>query len=53
VEEALDFDLSGNVAQHIGAEAVRPYEGVWVLDRPVDVGLGGEVDHGLMPGHRG
>ena len=49
VEEALDAGLAGDVAQHVGAVAVRPHEGVRVLDRAVDVRLGGEVDDRVVP----
>ncbi len=52
VQEPLDPDLAGDVAQHVGAEAVRAHERVAVLDRPIDVGLGREVDHRVVTGHR-
>ena len=45
-------DPAGHVAQHVGAEAVGAHERVAVLDRAVDVGLGGEVDDGVVAVHR-
>ena len=51
VEEPVDLDVPGYVAQHVGAEAVGPHERVRVDDRAVDVALGREVDHGVVAGH--
>ncbi len=51
VHEPADADLAGDVAQHVGAEAVGAHERVRVDDRAVDVRLGGEVDDGVVAVH--
>ena len=47
----LDLDVAGDVAHHVGAEAVGAHEGVGVDDRAVDVALGGEVHHRVVARH--
>ena len=51
VHEALDADLAGDVAQHVGAVAVGAHELVGAHDRAVDVALGGEVHDGVVAVH--
>ena len=51
VQEAVDADLAGDVAQHVGAVAVGAHEGVGRHDRAVDVALGGEVHDRVVAGH--
>jgi len=51
VQEAFNSDLSGNIAEHVGAEAVSAHERVWIGDAAVDVSLGGEVNDGVMALH--
>ena len=48
----LDPDLADGVEQGAGADHVGAGEGVLVVDRAVDVGLGGEVDHRVDARHR-
>ena len=52
LDVALDAELTGGVEQGAGADHVGAGEGVLVVDRAVDVGLGGEVDHRVDPLHR-
>ena len=51
VHDAVDLEPAGRVHDDVGAEAVRVDEVVGAHDRAVDVALGGEVDHGVDPGH--
>ena len=44
MEEPHDVSLARDVEEHLRAEDVRPEERQPLLDRPVHVGLGGEVD---------
>jgi hypothetical protein len=43
LHEARDAQLAGGVQQHLSAAHVRPHHRLRVLDRAVDVRLGGEV----------
>ena len=52
VQELADADGVRHVAQHVGAHAVGAHELRAVLDRTIDVALGGEVDDGVVAVHR-
>ena len=52
MEVALDAELAGRVEQRARADHVGAGEGFLVVDRAVDVGLGGEVDDRVDPLHR-
>ena len=52
LQVAADAELAGGVEQGAGADHVGAGEGVLVVDRAVDVGLGGEVDDRVAALHR-
>ena len=52
LQVAADAELAGGVEQGAGADHVGAGEGVLVVDRAVDVGLGGEVDDRVDALHR-
>ena len=52
LQVALDAELTRRVEQRAGADHVRAGEGVLVVDRAVDVRLGGEVDDRVAALHR-
>ena len=52
LQVAADAELAGGVEQGAGADHVGAGEGVLVVDRAVDVGLGGEVDDRVGALHR-
>ena len=52
LQVAVDAELAGGVEQGAGADHVGAGEGVLVVDRAVDVGLGGEVDDRVAALHR-
>ena len=51
VQESVDADLAGDLAQHIGAQTVGAHELVGGDDGPVDVALGREVDDRVVAVH--
>ncbi len=51
VQEAVDTDLTGDVAQDARAERVGGDERVGIDDRAIDVRLGGEVDDRVVARH--
>ena len=53
VLDGIDAVLAGQVAQHVGAVAVGAHEDVGPEQRAVDVGLGREVDDGVVAGQGG
>ncbi len=52
LEVAGEAELTGGVEQRPGADQVGAGEGVLIVDRAVDVGLGGEVDDRVAALHR-
>ncbi len=52
VDHARDVEATRGVHHDVGAEAVRVDEVVGPGDRAIDMGLGGEVHDGVVPGHR-
>ena len=52
MEEALHFDLAGDITQDVRAVAVGPDERVGIDDGAVHMGFGGEVHDGVVAGHR-